>query len=128
MVACAAGVTSAAPVETLTTVQSGPPVSISVLIADGHAGTTGFQVAYAHQQVIPWTVGAFVIGDNDTHTYDLEGYGNSGAWSLITYNTDNRAHLWQVKIAYMSTDGAGTQRKPNPLSVHDIYAHLAAAV
>jgi hypothetical protein len=97
-VTCAANVTPAAPVETLLSMTPGVPIMASVRIAPGHVGLTGFRLAFAHQQVIPWTAGAWVIGDSYTHTYDLDEYGDSGAWSLYCYNSDALAHLWLVEF------------------------------
>ncbi len=68
---------------------------IQVRIPPGPRGLAGFQVAASGTQVIPWTPGEWVIGDDETLTWDVEGYIESGAWQVIMYNAGQYLHgMW----------------------------------
>ena len=104
-VECPASTPQSAPLEIATKVPAGEPVSVRIIIPDGHSGLTGIALAVAHQPCIPFnerlTVGEsfdFIEGNDETPDWDLEGYPDSGAWSAFVYNTDTNPHKWQVRF------------------------------
>jgi hypothetical protein len=94
----AAGTSKAAAVETDTSFLPGELVALEVDIPDGHAGLTGFMVLHAHGQVIPRTAGAWIVGNDDHLNWDLIGYGNSGSFSVLAYNTDIFPHTFHFRF------------------------------
>lgn len=92
-----AGTPKAAPLELPTPWNAGELAGVEVFIPDGHNGTTGLRIAFAHQPVIPRTEGAWIIGNDEKIDWPLTGYGNSGAWSLYGYNSDLFDHTFHVR-------------------------------
>lgn len=112
-----------APVEVLTNFAPGELLNVRLKIPRGHASLTGIQIALAHQQVIPNTAGAWILGDSDQHDFTLTEQPESGAWSVFVYNTDRRAHYWQVSFEVEDARRrAGNERTiPAPLAPARIY-------
>lgn len=92
-----AGTLKAAPLEVATPWNPGELAGVEVFIPDGHNGTTGLRIAFAHQAVLPRTEGAWIVGNDEKIEWPLAGYGNSGSWSCFVYNTDIFAHTFHVR-------------------------------
>lgn len=106
-VAAPAGTAKAAPLEVPTNFQAGELVRVRIVIPDGHNGLTGIQLAVAHAQAIPYTAGAWIVGNDDDVAFEAIGYPNSGAWSAFVYNADIFQHVFHVRyevadFAYIS--------------------------
>lgn len=93
-----AGTLKAAPVELAMVFNSGPIERIDLTIPDGHVGLTGIRFNSAHQNIIPLTAGAFIIGNGTTTSYDLTGYPDHGNWTVSMYNTDVNDHMFHVGV------------------------------
>lgn len=120
-VTVSAGTVKAAAVETDTSFLPGELVGIEVDIPDGHAGLTGFQILHAHGQVLPRTAGAWIVGNDDHLSWETIGYGNSGAYSVLAYNTDLFTHTFHfhflvADFVYL-TGGQAEPPQPTPLIV-----------
>jgi hypothetical protein len=71
---------------------------IVVVVPPGPRGEVGYQIGSGSVQVIPVTPGAFEVTDNEEVAYDLTDLPNSGAWSLIAYNTGTFNHTLGVRF------------------------------
>lgn len=71
---------------------------VEFTIPPGPGNTVGFALAFAGQAVVPSGAGEWIIADGITIHWPLEGYGNSGAWSLIGYNTGQFDHMIYVRF------------------------------
>jgi hypothetical protein len=92
-----AGTAKAAPLETPTPFAQGEVVGVTIIIPDGHNGLTGIQLAVAHAQALPYTRGAWIVGNDDEVAFDTVGYPNNGAWSVFAYNVDAFPHTFHVR-------------------------------
>jgi len=52
----------------------------------------GWALTIAGNPVIPRQQGSYIITDNDSDTWQLEGYPDQGQWQLTGYNTDIYDH------------------------------------
>lgn len=71
-----------------------------LVIPPGHVGLTGWQLAFANQQVIPYgPAGAFVLGDDDKLDFTFERAVGNGL-VVRTYNLGQypHAHLCRMKV------------------------------
>jgi hypothetical protein len=87
-----AGTTVAAP---LTTVLTMPPRivrEVRVRIPPGPRGQVGWYLASGGVQVVPWLKGTYIVADDETIDWPLEGQIESGAWQLVAYNTGSYDH------------------------------------
>lgn len=69
---------------------------VDIYIPAGHAGLTGFQLAHAHQPIIPFDIGEFIVGEDERLIYPLEDYPDSGSWQLFGFNLDVFPHTFYV--------------------------------
>lgn len=91
------GTPQTSPVEVLTTVHPSELVGVQIRIPAGHNFLTGLRIAIAHAQVLPRTEGGWIIGDNESLSYDTLGYLNTGALSCFGFNTDIYPHTFHVR-------------------------------
>lgn len=109
-VAVPAGTAKTAATETDTNFAQGTVTSVEIVIPDGHAGLTGITILQAHQQVIPWTAGAFIVGNAEVIRWDVAGFLDNGSWSVRCYNTDVYDHTFHLRflVNENSATGPGT--------------------
>lgn len=93
-----AGTKRTAPVSTSVSFAPGFVVGIEIVVPPGPAGLSGVALAQAHQPVLPRTLGAFFIGDDEIIRRDLEGYLNTGDWQVVGYNEDINDHTFEVRF------------------------------
>ncbi len=72
--------------------------SIEIRIPPGPNGTVGFAIAAAGQPIIPLNAGQWIIANNDTISWPLSGFLNSGAWQLRAYNAGIYPHTLYVRF------------------------------
>lgn len=82
--------------------------NIHVRIPPGPAGTTGFALGAAGQQVLPSNAGAWLIGDNEYFDWPVEGEHNSGSWQFFGYNTGLHDHTIYLTFALALVGDATT--------------------
>lgn len=78
-----------------------PPREVEAVefrIPPGPSGNVGFALKFAGQQIIPSVVPSWIIGDGEVLIWPLDGYGNSGAWALVGYNTGTFPHTIGVRF------------------------------
>lgn len=86
-------------------------VEIEILIPPGPRGEVGFKIAQAGAQILPSVAGDFVVTDDETIHWPVEGANTSGAWQVIAYNTGGFAHTlefrFQVNLAATAAGPGG---------------------
>jgi hypothetical protein len=87
-----AGTPLAAPATVALTMPARIVRRVRARIPPGHNGLVGWALAASGVNVIPWNPGAWIVGDDEELTWDLEGQITSGAWQLRGYNTGVYAH------------------------------------
>lgn len=65
---------------------------LSVRFPPGSRGQLGVRVTSGGQAVIPVDAGTWIVGEDETIALDLQGYLESGAWELTSYNVGQYAH------------------------------------
>lgn len=89
----------AAPQTTSLPIPSQQITSLVVRVPPGPRGCVGFQVTYARSQAFPYTVGTWVIVDNDAVEFDPPGNLTSGDWGIVAYNTGVFPHTLYVEMS-----------------------------
>lgn len=97
-VTVAAGVLPAAPSSTDVSFAPGYVVGVEIIIPDGHLGLTGIALAAAHTAILPHTVGAFIVGNDEKIEWPLQHESNAGNWQALTYNSDVFPHTFQLRF------------------------------
>ena len=62
-------------------------IAVSWRVPPGPSGLMGWALTSAGTPVIPIQPGAYVVTDNQSATWQLEGYLDSGNWQVTAYNT-----------------------------------------
>lgn len=90
---------------------------IEIVVPPGPRGEVGFQLGSGPVQVIPTTPGQFVVTDNEIINWPLTDQFNSGAWSMLAYNTGTYNHSLEVRfhvnLVPAPVQFAGFQPLPN---------------
>lgn len=105
-VTVAAGVPASAPVATDISFDPGIVQRVEIDIPDGHSGLTGLALQQAHQQVIPFDVGTWIVGNDDALRWELEDFIDNGNWQALAYNTDVFDHTFYLRFLVVEV-GAG---------------------
>jgi hypothetical protein len=61
-------------------------------VPPGPSGLMGWALTIDGNPVIPRAQGTYIVADNDSDTWTLEGYPDQGQWQLTGYNTDIYDH------------------------------------
>jgi hypothetical protein len=69
---------------------------VRVRVPPGPAGLLGWALGAAGQRVLPWGDQQYMVMDDESITWDLEGQITSGAWQLQAYNTGLYDHTVYV--------------------------------
>lgn len=67
-------------------------ISVSYRVPPGPSGLMGWALTSAGAPVIPIQMGTYIVTDNQSATWDLEGYLDSGNWQVTAYNEGLYAH------------------------------------
>lgn len=94
-----ASVTRAAPQETDISFPPGEVVYVEVIVPDGVAGFSGWQLTNSGQQALPYNTGAFFISGGEKFERNVTGYNNSGRWGFRAYNEDTYTHTYQIRFS-----------------------------
>lgn len=112
-----AGTAIATPLTTALTMPTREVVHIRVRVPPGPRGNLGWRIAMAGTQVIPVNVGAWIIGDDETLDWDLDGLPNTGAWQLQSYNVGALPHTVYINFSLALVGANPRVIIPAPLSV-----------
>ena len=78
-----------------------PPMEveeIEVVVPPGPLGQMGFKIGQAGNQVFPFTPDDYIVTDNETLKWPIEGANTSGAWQVIGYNVGTFNHSIEVRF------------------------------
>lgn len=127
-VECLAGVPSTAPTITDLLMPARIVRQITVRVPPGPRGLMGFQIAAAGVALIPLEAGQWVVADDETLTWVVDGYINSGAWQAIMYNTGVWPHTISIRFEVDTPWNMAAASSPSaPLSSSLIAASAGAA-
>lgn len=82
-----AGTAKAVPLVTDISFPAREVIGVSWRVPPGPSGLMGWALTSAGAPVIPIQPGGYVVTDNESATWDLEGYLDSGNWQVTAYNT-----------------------------------------
>lgn len=105
------GTTKANPAVTNISFPAREVIAVSWRVPPGPSGLMGWALTSAGTPVIPIQQGAYVVTDNQSATWDLEGYLDSGNWQVTAYNTGLYDHT--VYLTFL-LDLPGTVVLPSP--------------
>lgn len=71
---------------------------VRLYIPDGHAGFTQWRFFYGAQQLLPYTAGAVVTGNDDLFDWDLDDAPTGTGYNSVISNSDNIAHSFHVEL------------------------------
>lgn len=71
---------------------------VDIRIPPGPSGLMGFALGAAGQPVIPSNAGAWIITDNETINWAIDGFIDSGAWQLFGYNAGLLPHTVYLRF------------------------------
>jgi hypothetical protein len=71
---------------------------IRVRIPPGPRGEVGWLLGSGGQQIVPTNAGGWIVGNDETIAWVLQGQLESGAWQLIAYNTGTFSHTLYVQF------------------------------
>ena len=112
------GATKASPNVQALTLPSMPVAWVRVRVPPGPSGQLGFVLAVGGQQIIPYQVGTWIVADNEVFNETLDGFPDSGGWSIMAYNTGAYAHTLQVTFGLAQQSQAiATPQQPIPPDV-----------
>jgi len=91
-----AGTAIIAPQTTALTMNPGVTRRAEILVPPGPSGLVGFRLLHSGTIVIPRSGTKWIIADDFTFVWDLDGYPVGDRWSLRAYNTDIYDHTLYV--------------------------------
>lgn len=71
---------------------------IEMRVPPGCNGLVGFALQQAHQSVIPYGLGQWIITNDEIIGWDIGGVLSDGDWSIAAYNTGSFAHTLQIRL------------------------------
>lgn len=71
---------------------------IEIRIPPGPRGEMGFALGAAGRPIIPEQAGLFMVTDDEVIRWPLEGYHDSGSWTLFGYNTGTYDHTVRIRF------------------------------
>lgn len=101
----AAGTTKAAPASFDVSFPPRVVEALQVIVPDGPAGLVGWRLLIGGAVVIPYLSAQWIVTAGEAITWPLEGYPDSGAWSVQAYNTGVNAHTlyFRFLLTYVGT-------------------------
>lgn len=66
--------------------------SIKWRVPPGHVGLTGWRLMSGPGQVVPANLGAWIIADGESGSWELSDLHDSGFWQVQGYNIGNQPH------------------------------------
>lgn len=115
-----AGTAKASPQTTNLTMPQRILRAVSFLIPDGANGNVGFALGAAGQPVVPFDTGTWIVGNDETINWELEGQIDSGAWQFFGYNTGQFDHTIYVRMLLDPVAAAPVTFGPTPQPSGDL--------
>lgn len=104
-----ANTTKAAPQVTPLTMPARIVRHVRVRIPPGPAGQVGFALASGGVPILPWGTDQWMVGDDESIEWPLEGQLESGAWQLRAYNLGVFDHTLYVTFQLDPLTVAGSR-------------------
>lgn len=98
VIAVPAGTAIATPQTTTLSLRDAILEHIEVVIPPGPSGLTGFAFVHSGQQVIPFTEGDWIVGDNEKLQWDIQRFPTGDKWSVRAYNLDVYVHSIYLRL------------------------------
>lgn len=80
--------------------REGYPTFIEFMFPPGPSGLVGLQLRHSGRRVIPKDLGTYLIADNDTLKYELDGFPYNPNYTIQAYNEGAYDHTIQVRIGF----------------------------
>lgn len=90
-----AGTAKATPVTIPFTWREGIVTVVGIDIPPGPSGLVGFYITQSGNQVIPHSVGDYIVSDDYAITWPIEDFPTGAKWALVGYNIDVYDHTIQ---------------------------------
>lgn len=87
--------------------------TITYRVPPGPSGLMGWALTSAGAPVIPIQPSTYIVTDNQTDTWELDGYLDSGNWQLTGYNTGLYPHTVYLTFQ-LDIPGAADTSPPPP--------------
>lgn len=91
-----AGTAIAAPLIRALTMPARIVRSVRFRLPPGPSGSVGFALVSTGAQIIPWEPGTWLVMDDESVEWPLEGQMETGAWQLRAYNVGRWDHTIYV--------------------------------
>lgn len=106
--------TKAAPYKLAIPIPTRKIVQVRVRVPPGPNGTMGFAIGSAGVPVLPINAGAWIVANDETIPWEINGYVTSGTWWVLGYNTGNYTHTIGVMLTatLTGTTPAGSKALP----------------
>lgn len=108
--------TSQAPATLPLVVPVGEIDRIEFRIPPGNNFLVGYQMWCGGGLVLPHNPNSYIVGDDDLLGWELDDLPESGAWSLVGYNSGQFAHVIYVRF-FLSLGGVNTDTVPAPIQI-----------
>jgi hypothetical protein len=90
--------------------------ALQIVVPPGPSGFVGFAVLVGGGRVIPYQSDAWIVTAGENITWPLEHMPNSGAWSVLAYNTGAQDHSiyfrWLLKYLGAGAAAPGLDTLP----------------
>lgn len=98
-----------------------PPRTVTGIhwkVPPGPSGLMGWALTVAGNPVIPRVQGTYIVTDNDSDTWQLEGYPDQGQWQVAGYNNDRYDHT--VYLDFLLDQNVTSQATPAQIPNTDL--------
>lgn len=80
--------------------REGYPTFIEFMFPPGPSGLVGVQLRHSGRRVIPKDLGTYLVADNDTLRYELDGFPYNPNYTIQAYNEGAYDHTIQVRLGF----------------------------
>lgn len=112
-----AGTLQAAPVTTPFTWREGVVTQIDIDIPPGPSGLVGFYITQSGNQVIPNSIGDYIVSDDYNLSWLIEDFPTGAKWACVGYNLDVYPHTIQFHF-HINELAAPQAMFPAPIAFH----------
>lgn len=72
--------------------------TVEIRVPPGPSGLMGFALTMGGVNVLPQQAGAYIVTDDESISWPLDGLPDTGAWQLTGYNTDVFDHTVYLRF------------------------------
>lgn len=109
------GVLSSAPQTFTLTWREGYPTFVEFRFPPGPSGLVGIQLLHSGSRIIPKRGNTFIIADNETPKWELEGYPYNAVYTVRAYNEGVYPHTIQIRMGLNEVGRQELTRVPSTL-------------